>query len=338
MILITGAAGFIGSNFANFLFDLNPDEEIIIVDKLSYAGNLNNIKTLLESKNNKFFQIDICDQKGLRDIFKKYQPSAVINFAAESHVDRSIFSPSSFIETNITGTFNLLEICRDYFDDLDLQDKADFRFLHISTDEVFGSLDLSDPKFNENNQFKPNSPYAASKASSDHLCRSYFKTYQIPILISNCSNNYGPYQFPEKLVPLCINKALSNEKIPIYGDGLQIRDWLFVKDHCTAIKLILDSGKVGETYNVGGNNEITNIELVTTICNILDEKVPNKNHYPYSKLITNVEDRKGHDRRYAVDSSKIMSELGWKPAVDFKQGIEYTIQWYLDNYNWDNSN
>ena len=338
MILITGAAGFIGSNFANFLFDLNRDEEIIIVDKLSYAGNLNNIKTLLENKNNKFFQIDICDQKGLSDIFKKYHPSAVINFAAESHVDRSIFSPSSFIETNITGTFNLLEICRDYFDGLGLHDKADFRFLHISTDEVFGSLDLSDPKFNENNQFKPNSPYAASKASSDHLCRSYFKTYQIPVLISNCSNNYGPYQFPEKLVPLCINKALSNEKIPIYGDGLQIRDWLFVKDHCTAIKLILDSGKVGETYNVGGDNEITNIELVTTICNILDEKIPNKNQYPYSKLITYVEDRKGHDRRYAVDSSKIMTELGWKPTVDFKQGIEHTIQWYLENYNWHNSN
>ncbi|MEL0208518.1 MAG: dTDP-glucose 4,6-dehydratase [Gammaproteobacteria bacterium] len=334
MILITGAAGFIGSNFANFLHELNPETKIIILDKLTYAGDIKNLENLLDKKNNTFYELDICDHQALRKIFEKYKPSKVVNFAAESHVDRSISSPSAFIETNIIGTYTLLEVCKSFYENLESNNKSEFRFLHVSTDEVFGSLKKDESKFTEENQFKPNSPYAASKASSDHLCRAYFKTYNLPVLISNCSNNYGPYQYPEKLIPLCIKNAMNNKKIPIYGDGLQIRDWLYVKDHCEAIKLILDTGRVGQTYNVGGNNEITNIDIVTMICEILDKNAPSATVGSYKNLIEYVDDRKGHDRRYAVDSSKIMRELGWKPSVDFKKGLEYTIEWYLKTNNW----
>lgn len=333
MILITGAAGFIGSNFANFLNDLNQEVEIIILDKLTYAGNISNIKNLLDKKANKFFELDICDHQALKKVIEQEKPSKVINFAAESHVDRSIFSPSAFIETNIIGTYTLLEVCKNYYEKLENNEKSEFRFLHVSTDEVFGSLKEKSPKFTEENQYKPNSPYAASKASSDHLCRAYYKTYDLPVLISNCSNNYGPYQYPEKLIPMCINNAVNNKRIPIYGDGLQIRDWLYVKDHCAAIKLILETGKIGQTYNVGGNNEIANIDIVTMICEILDKKIPSQVLHSYKDLIEYVDDRKGHDRRYAVDSSKIMNELGWEPSVDFKRGLEFTIDWYLETNN-----
>ena len=334
MILITGAAGFIGSNFVNLLYELDHETKIVILDKLTYAGNIKNLENLLDHKNITFHELDICDHQALRNIFEKYKPSKVINFAAESHVDRSITSPSAFIDTNIIGTYTLLEVSKSFYEKLECNKKSEFRFLHVSTDEVFGSLKKNESKFTEENQFKPNSPYAASKASSDHLCRAYFKTYNLPVLISNCSNNYGPYQYPEKLIPLCIKNAMNNKKIPIYGDGLQIRDWLYVKDHCEAIKLILDTGRVGQTYNVGGNNEITNIDIVMMICEILDKNAPSSTIDSYKNLIEYVDDRKGHDRRYAVDSSKIMTELGWRPSVDFKKGLEYTIEWYLKTNNW----
>jgi dTDP-glucose 4,6-dehydratase len=334
MMLITGGAGFIGSNFVKLMHEKNPETDLLILDKLTYAGNYENIKNIANYGNNKFYEMDICDTSLLNKIFLEHSPEVVVNFAAESHVDRSISSPGSFIDTNILGTFNLLETSKNFYDTLAIEIKENFKFLHISTDEVFGSLGPDDAKFTESNQYKPNSPYAASKASSDHLCRAYWKTYQLPIMISNCSNNYGPHQYPEKLIPLCIKNALQEKKIPIYGDGLQIRDWLFVQDHCVAIKTIIASGKAGETYNVGGNNEIQNIDLVHSICQSLDIKSPRKNKKQYQDLITFVEDRKGHDQRYAIDSLKIKADLSWEPTLLFDDGLDKTIDWYLDNYDW----
>lgn len=333
MILITGGAGFIGSNFVLDWFE-NNDEGIINLDKLTYAGNLESLASLHGNSQHIFIEGDIGDSELVAELFKKYQPRAVINFAAESHVDRSIHGPEAFIQTNVVGTFWLLETTRHYWDSLDGSAKERFRFLHVSTDEVYGSLDKQASAFNEKNRYEPNSPYSASKAASDHLVRSYYHTYGLPILTTNCSNNYGPYQFPEKLIPLMIVNALESKSLPIYGDGQQIRDWLFVKDHCTAICRVLESGNVGETYNVGGWNEKPNIDIVHAVCSILDELMPRGDQKSYREQIAYVTDRPGHDRRYAIDAKKIERELGWKPAETFETGIRKTVQWYLDNPQW----
>ena len=331
-ILVTGGAGFIGSNFIHHYIS-NFDEDIINLDKLTYAGNPKNLTEIEKIDLYSFVHGSICDQELVARIFKEKRVKYIINFAAESHVDRSIHGPGEFIQTNIVGTFNLLDCATKYYNSLSENLVKDFRFLHVSTDEVYGTLDHDEEPFNELNQFKPNSPYAASKASSDHLVRAYNKTYGLPTLITNCSNNYGPYQFPEKLIPLIINNALKREKIPIYGDGNQIRDWLHVRDHCDAITAVLKKGRVGETYNVGGLNEKTNLEVVNKICEILDELQPSKEG-SYANLITYVKDRPGHDRRYAIDASKINYELDWKPNILFHEGIYETVKWYLDNQMW----
>ncbi len=333
MIFVTGGAGFIGANFVlDWLQEHN--EPVVNIDKLTYAGNLESLASLQDDSRHIFVHGDIGDAKLLPELLEKYQPRAVINFAAESHVDRSIHSPEDFIQTNVVGTFHLLESVRAYWNQLEEQSKADFRFLHVSTDEVYGSLAKDDPAFTELHQYEPNSPYSASKAASDHLVRSYHHTYGLPVLTTNCSNNYGPYHFPEKLIPLMIVNALAGKSLPIYGDGQQIRDWLYVKDHCSAIRRVVESGMTGETYNVGGWNEKPNIDIVHTVCALLDELRPREDKKSYTEQITFVTDRLGHDRRYAIDARKIERELGWKPAETFDTGIRKTVQWYLDNQEW----
>jgi dTDP-glucose 4,6-dehydratase len=335
-ILVTGGAGFIGSNFVLDWFK-HHDETIINLDKLTYAGNLENLQNLDDDDRHQFVCGDIGDKNLIISLLAEYQPRAIINFAAESHVDRSIHGPEDFIQTNIVGTFDLLETTRNYFNKLSGEKKADFRFLHVSTDEVYGSLNKDDPAFSETNRYEPNSPYSASKAASDHLVRAYHHTYGLPVLTTNCSNNYGPYHFPEKLIPLVIHNALAGKPLPIYGDGQQIRDWLYVKDHCSAIRRVLAAGKTGETYNIGGWNEKANLDVVHTVCDILDELQPRTDGLSYRTQITFVKDRPGHDRRYAIDATKLERELGWKPDETFESGIRKTIQWYLDNQNWVNN-
>lgn len=332
-ILVTGGAGFIGSNFVLDWLD-RSGEAVVNLDKLTYAGNLENLASLKGDGSHIFVQGDLGDALLLGSLIQTHRPRAIINFAAESHVDRSIHGPEDFIRTNIVGTFRLLEIVRAYFGGLDEPSKSSFRFLHVSTDEVYGSLGKEDPAFTECHRYEPNSPYSASKAASDHLVRAYHHTYGLPVLTTNCSNNYGPYHFPEKLIPLMIVNALAGKSLPVYGDGLQIRDWLYVKDHCSAIRRVLDAGRVGEVYNVGGWNEKPNIEIVRTICALLDELRPRADGRPYKEQITYVADRPGHDRRYAIDARKLESELGWKPAETFETGIRKTVQWYLENQNW----
>ena len=333
MILVTGGAGFIGSNFVLDWLEAH-DEPVINLDKLTYAGNLDNLKTVVDNKNHIFVQGDIGDFTLVSKLLAEHKPRAVLNFAAESHVDRSIHGPEDFIQTNVVGTFHLLEAVRAYWSNLESDAKAAFKFLHVSTDEVYGTLEKTDPPFNERNRYEPNSPYSASKAASDHLVRAYHHTYGLPVLTTNCSNNYGPYHFPEKLIPLVIHNALNGKPLPIYGDGQQIRDWLFVKDHCTAIRRVLSAGRLGETYNVGGWNEKANLDVVHTICDILDELQPRTDGQSYKTQITFVKDRPGHDRRYAIDATKLEKELGWKPAETFETGIRKTVQWYLDNQSW----
>jgi dTDP-glucose 4,6-dehydratase len=332
-ILVTGGAGFIGSNFVLDWLSLEKDD-VINLDKLTYAGNLENLASLNGNPLHHFVRGDIGDAELLKSLFAEHQPRAVVNFAAESHVDRSIHGPAEFIQTNIVGTFTLLEAARAYWNGLDDQGKKTFRFLHVSTDEVYGSLAVTDPAFTESKQYEPNSPYSASKAASDHLVRAYHHTYGLPVLTTNCSNNYGPYHFPEKLIPLVIHNALSGKPLPIYGDGQQIRDWLYVKDHASAIRRVLEAGRVGETYNIGGWNEKPNLDVVHTLCSILDELSPRADDKSYKEQITYVTDRPGHDRRYAIDASKINRELGWKPLETFETGIRKTVQWYLEHQDW----
>jgi dTDP-glucose 4,6-dehydratase len=327
-ILVTGAAGFIGSNFVLDWLGQST-EDVVSLDLLTYAGNLENLSSLNQNPHHYFVKGNIGDRDLFSNLLKKYKIRAVVNFAAESHVDRSIYGPGDFIETNIVGTYNLLESVRSYWNDLDEATKKAFRFLHVSTDEVYGSLDDKAPAFTEKHPYEPNSPYSASKASSDHLVRAWFHTYRLPVLTTNCSNNYGPYHFPEKLIPLCILNALNGKPLPIYGDGQQIRDWLFVKDHCEAIREVLKQGKIGETYNVGGWNEKSNLDVVKTLCGILDELKPKTDGSKYESQITYVKDRPGHDRRYAIDASKLEGELGWKPKETFESGLRKTVLWYL---------
>jgi dTDP-glucose 4,6-dehydratase len=333
MILVTGGAGFIGSNFVLDWLTLS-DEVVINLDALTYAGNRENLSSLHNNPKHIFVEGDIGNTQFLEKLLKQYQPRAVINFAAESHVDRSIHGPEDFIQTNIVGTFHLLEAVRSYWGNLPTDAKHQFRFLHISTDEVYGSLAEDAPAFTEQHRYEPNSPYSASKAASDHLVRSYHHTYGLPVLTTNCSNNYGPYHFPEKLIPLMIVNAIAGKSLPVYGDGQQIRDWLYVKDHCSAIRRVLQAGQVGEVYNVGGWNEKPNIEIVHTICALLDDLRPRSDAQSYREQIITVTDRPGHDRRYAIDASKIERELGWKPAETFESGIQKTVAWYLDNQDW----
>ena len=334
-ILVTGAAGFIGSNFVLDWLSQST-EEVVSLDLLTYAGNLENLSSLNQNPHHHFVKGNIGDRDLVSSLLKKYQVRAVLNFAAESHVDRSIHGPGDFIETNIVGTYNLLESIRSYWNELDEARKKLFRFLHVSTDEVYGSLDENAPAFTENHAYEPNSPYSASKAASDHLVRAWFHTYGLPVLTTNCSNNYGPYHFPEKLIPLCILNALNGKSLPIYGDGQQIRDWLYVKDHCSAICEILSRGKIGDTYNVGGWNEKTNLDVVKTLCGILDELRPKADGSKYENQITYVKDRPGHDRRYAIDASKLERELDWKPKETFEIGLRKTVLWYLENETWVN--
>ncbi|WP_410498591.1 dTDP-glucose 4,6-dehydratase [Chitinibacter sp. S2-10] len=332
-ILVTGGAGFIGGNFVlDWLADC--DELVINVDKLTYAGNLDTLQGLQEDTRHFFVRADIADREIIAQLLVEHKPRAVINFAAESHVDRSIHGPGHFIQTNVVGTFNLLESVRAYWNDLPAAEKMTFRFLHVSTDEVYGTLEADDPPFAETNSYEPNSPYSASKAASDHLVRAWHHTYGLPVLTTNCSNNYGPYHFPEKLIPLVILNALNGKPLPIYGDGQQIRDWLYVKDHCAAIRRVLEAGQVGETYNVGGWNEKANLDVVKTICSLLDELQPRADGQSYTEQISYVTDRPGHDRRYAIDATKLARELGWKPAETFESGIRKTVEWYLANQNW----
>jgi dTDP-glucose 4,6-dehydratase len=332
-ILVTGGAGFIGSNFVMDWL-AGTDESVVNLDKLTYAGNLQNLASVADDARHIFVQGDIGDPSCVNALLALHKPRAVLNFAAESHVDRSIHGPGEFIQTNIVGTFNLLESVRAYWGGLEPAAKSAFRFLHVSTDEVYGSLSKTDPAFSETNRYEPNSPYSASKAASDHLVRAYHHTYGLPVLTTNCSNNYGPFHFPEKLIPLIIVNAQAGKPLPVYGDGQQIRDWLYVKDHCSAIRRVLDAGQLGETYNVGGWNEKPNLEIVRTVCALLDELRPRPDGKRYQEQISYVTDRPGHDRRYAIDAGKIEKELGWKPAETFDTGIRKTVQWYLDNPQW----
>lgn len=332
-ILVTGGAGFIGANFVLAWLGDKSADGVINVDKLTYAGNRKTLASVEDDPRHVFSQTDICDRDALGKLFAAYKPRAVVHFAAESHVDRSIHGPGEFIQTNIVGTFTLLEAARAYWGSLEGEAKSDFRFLHVSTDEVFGSLSETDPQFSETTPYAPNSPYSASKAASDHLVRAYHHTYGLPVLTTNCSNNYGPYHFPEKLIPLIIANALAGKPLPIYGDGLNVRDWLYVRDHCSAIREVLAKGRLGETYNVGGWNEKTNLDVVHTLCDLLDELRP-KATGSYRDQITFVKDRPGHDRRYAIDARKLERELGWKPAETFESGMRKTVQWYLDNQAW----
>jgi len=332
-ILVTGAAGFIGSNFV--LDWLKTSSETVInLDKMTYAGNRHNLVTIQDDPRHTLVQGDIGDQTLVPQLLATHRPRAILNFAAESHVDRSIHGPGEFIQTNIVGTFHLLEAARDYWMQLEDAEKANFRFLHVSTDEVYGTLTASDAPFTEQNRYEPNSPYSASKAASDHLVRAWHHTYGLPVLTTNCSNNYGPYHFPEKLIPLTITNALAGKPLPIYGDGLQVRDWLYVGDHCSGIRRVLEAGTIGETYNIGGWNEQTNISIVQKICALLDERRPRADGTSYSTQITHVKDRPGHDRRYAIDARKIEQQLGWRPAETFETGIRKTVEWYLENAEW----
>lgn len=332
-ILVTGGAGFIGSNF---ILDWmkQAGTPIINLDKLTYAGNLRNLEFLSSNPSYRFVQGDIADRGLVHSLFRDVQPRAIVHFAAESHVDRSILGPDDFVRTNVVGTFSLLEEARAYFSELNDAAQSRFRFLHVSTDEVYGSLGPNDPAFREDSAFQPNSPYSATKAASDHLVRAYFHTYQLPTVTTNCSNNYGPFQFPEKLIPLMILNARRGKPLPVYGDGQNVRDWLYVGDHCSAARTVLEKGRLGETYNIGGCNEKRNLEVVRTICQILDEMCPSDPVVPHSSLIQFVKDRPGHDRRYAVDASKIGHELGWRPNESFETGMRKTIKWYLENPRW----
>jgi len=336
-VIVTGGAGFIGANFIHMLFEDPAFAGIVVnIDKLTYAGNPDNLSSIeQEFGQNRFFfeQVDICDREKIKHIFGKYTPDTIVNFAAESHVDRSIDNPMEFIQTNVLGTGVLLHSAYQYYKELSESDKHSFRFHHVSTDEVYGSLG-EDGLFEESTPYDPSSPYSASKAGSDHLVRAWKRTFGLPTLITNCSNNYGSYQFPEKLIPLIILNCLSGKPLPVYGQGLNVRDWLYVRDHCEAIKLVIEQGKVGETYNIGGHNEIKNIEIVKLICRILDELSPSTDGKPYESLITYVTDRPGHDLRYAIDASKIRKELGWSPKETFETGIRKTIKWYLENRDW----
>lgn len=331
-ILVTGGAGFIGSNFVlDWL--AGSDEPVVNLDALTYAGNRANLASLDGDARHVFVHGDICDRDLIDRLLAQHRPRAIVHFAAESHVDRSIHGPGEFMRTNVTGTFTLLEAARGYWGALEGDDKAAFRFHHVSTDEVYGSLKPTDPPFAETNAYEPNSPYSASKAASDHLVRAWHHTYGLPVVTTNCSNNYGPYHFPEKLIPLIIVNALAGKPLPVYGDGQQVRDWLYVKDHCAAIREVLARGRLGETYNIGGWNEKPNIDIVRTVCALLDEMKPDTAG-PYERLITYVKDRPGHDRRYAIDARKIERELGWRPAETFDTGIRKTVRWYLDNQTW----
>ncbi len=333
MILVTGGAGFIGSNFVlDWL--TQSDEPVVNLDALTYAGNLANLASLKDDARHVFVHGDIGDRALVDELLARHRPRAIVNFAAESHVDRSILGPGAFLKTNIEGTFNLLEATRAHWSTLPDDEKQAFRFLHVSTDEVYGSLGPTDPAFTEDHPFEPNSPYSASKAASDHLVRAWHHTYGLPVLTTNCSNNYGPYHFPEKLIPLVIVNALAGKPLPVYGDGMNVRDWLFVKDHCSAIRRVLEGGRVGETYNVGGHNEKPNIEIVRGICALLDELRPDAAGPRADRLITFVKDRPGHDRRYAIDAGKIQRDLGWTPAETFETGLRKTVQWYLDHPDW----
>jgi dTDP-glucose 4,6-dehydratase len=332
-IFVTGGAGFIGSNFVlDWLAQSN--EPVVNLDKLTYAGNLENLADLQGDPRHHFVQGDLGDRVLVDRLLAQHRPRAVLHFAAESHVDRSIHGPEDFIQTNIVGTFRLLEAVRAYWSALPEPEKTAFRFLHVSTDEVYGTLSKDDPPFAETNAYEPNSPYSASKAASDHLVRAWHHTYGLPVLTTNCSNNYGPYHFPEKLIPLMIVNALADKPLPVYGDGMQVRDWLYVKDHCSAIRRVLEAGRLGETYNVGGWNEKPNLDIVHTVCTLLDELRPKADGSSYKAQITHVPDRPGHDRRYAIDARKIERELGWKPAETFETGIRKTVQWYLDHPEW----
>ena len=331
--LITGGSGFIGSNFIHFLIENNISGKIVNIDKLTYAGNQQNLVSIEDYHRYRFVEGDICDQKKIREILERFNPDVVVNFAAESHVDRSIDAPDEFVKTNVMGTLNLLNESNNWLNNCDNEFKMRFKFIHVSTDEVYGSLGKTG-KFLENTPYDPSSPYSASKAGSDHLARAWFRTYDFPVIVTNCSNNYGPFQFPEKLIPLMIINAISGKNLPVYGKGLNVRDWLYVRDHCEAIQTVINKGEIGETYNIGGDNEITNIQIVKAICDILDLKIPYKDGSSYKDLITFVEDRPGHDFRYAIDSSKIKRELGWAPKEDFESGIEKTISWYLNNKSW----
>lgn len=333
MILVTGGAGFIGSNFVLGWLAENA-EPVLTLDKLTYAGNLSNLRSIADDERHVFVKGDICDTDLVTELLNRYKPRAIVHFAAESHVDRSIHGPAEFVRTNVNGTFSLLEATRKYWGALPAEEAAAFRFLHVSTDEVYGTLGPDDAPFSETTAFAPNSPYSASKAASDHLVRAYHHTYGLPTLTTNCSNNYGPYHFPEKLIPLVIANARAGKPLPIYGDGKQIRDWLYVGDHCAAIRRVLEGGRLGETYNVGGWNEKTNLEVVITLCDILDELDPKPDQASYRDQITYVTDRPGHDRRYAIDARKIERELGWKPAETFDTGIRKTVNWYLANDEW----
>ena len=332
MILVTGGAGFIGSNF---ILDwlAAGSEPVINLDRLTYAGNLENLASVAADPRYRFERLDICERDAVLALLRAHRPRAIVHFAAESHVDRSILGPGEFVRTNIEGSFALLEAARAYWGGLPAGEREAFRFLHVSTDEVYGSLGPNDPAFSETTAYQPNSPYSASKAASDHLVRAYHHTYGLPVLTTNCSNNYGPYQFPEKLVPLMIANALAGKPLPVYGDGMNVRDWLYVGDHCAAIRRVLESGRLGETYNIGGNNEMPNIEVVRTVCALLDEMRPDPQG-PRERLITYVKDRPGHDRRYAIDARKIAGELAWQPAETFTTGLRKTVRWYLDNQPW----
>lgn len=335
-IIVTGGAGFIGSNFVLDYINAGLGK-VVNLDKLTYAGNLENLAEIQNNANHIFVHGDIGDRTLVAKILKEYQPQAIVNFAAESHVDRSISGPEDFIQTNVVGTFHLLEEVRAYWNALNGNERTSFRFVHVSTDEVYGTLSPSDLAFTETTPYAPNSPYSASKAASDHLVRAYHHTYGMPTLTTNCSNNYGPYHFPEKLIPLCLLNALNGKNLPIYGDGQQIRDWLYVKDHCSAIRRVLEAGKEGETYNVGGWNEKANLDVVHALCDILNELKPREDGKPYQEQITYVKDRPGHDRRYAIDATKIERDLGWKPQETFESGIRKTVIWYLANQSWVNN-
>ncbi|PSW03894.1 dTDP-glucose 4,6-dehydratase [Photobacterium lipolyticum] len=334
-ILVTGGAGFIGSAVIRHIVN-NTKDSVVILDKLTYAGNLESLQEVADSDRYAFEQVDICDRQALDNVYVEHQPDLVMHLAAESHVDRSIDGPAAFIETNIVGTYTILEATRAYWNSLDGDKKSGFRFHHISTDEVYGDLEGTDDLFTETTSYEPSSPYSASKASSDHLVRAWYRTYGLPVIVTNCSNNYGPYHFPEKLIPLMILNALEGKALPVYGNGMQIRDWLYVEDHASALYTVVTKGAVGETYNIGGHNEKANIDVVKTICSLLEELVPNKPDgvAVYEDLITYVTDRPGHDVRYAIDASKIDRELGWKPAETFESGLRKTVEWYLNNKDW----
>tara|TARA_B100000029_G_scaffold385667_1_gene381367 strand:+ start:496 stop:1542 length:1047 start_codon:yes stop_codon:yes gene_type:complete len=332
-ILVTGGSGFIGSNFIIQQL-LKTTNQILNLDKLTYAASINSLENIKNNSRYKFVKGDICDNILIKDILENFKPTYIVNFAAESHVDNSIKMPDEFINTNILGVFNLLKNSRDYISTLKKEEKEQFKFLHISTDEVYGSLELEDPSFTEESPYRPSSPYSASKASSDHLVFSWFKTYNFPAIITNCSNNYGPFQFPEKLIPLVIISCLNEKKIPLYGDGMNIRDWIYVEDHCNAIDQILIKGKIGNRYNIGSDNQLKNIDIIKIICNIMDDRVKRKNNLRYLDLLEFVKDRPGHDFRYAIDNTKIKEHIGWNPSISFEEGILRTIDWYLDNQDW----